>query len=213
MRTSRPCICGDQDPPQSLLSYAKEIETPVTFISEGYPGDIGLEGAHQRLNAAVAIKAIENLINKFPVSEQMITDGVKTATIKARFERKMIGDKLIILDVAHNPAAVKTLVDTLAESPMKTVAIFSALIDKDIIDMVNLASESIQHWYLVPLSSERAIESRELKNKFSNPNLTSICDDMNNAIKQSLTLKDIERVVIFGSFYTIADATLIIDQI
>jgi dihydrofolate synthase/folylpolyglutamate synthase len=36
---------------------------------------------------------------------------------------------------------------------------------------------------------------------------------MNNAIKQSLALKDIERVVIFGSFYTIADATLIIDQI
>jgi len=213
MRTSRPCICGDQDPPQSLLSYAKEIETPVTFISEGYSGEIGLEGAHQRLNAAVAIKAIESLCDKFTVSDQMITDGVKTATIKARFERKMIGDKLIILDVAHNPAAVKTLVDTLAESPMKTVAIFSALIDKDIIDMVNLASESIQHWYLVPLSSERAIESRELKNKFSNPNLTSICDDMNNAIKQSLALKDIERVVIFGSFYTIADATLIIDQI
>ncbi|WP_435189288.1 bifunctional folylpolyglutamate synthase/dihydrofolate synthase [Pseudothioglobus sp. nBUS_23] len=213
MRTSRPCICGDQNPPKSLLSYAKEIKTPVTFISEGYPSDIGLEGAHQRLNAAVAIKAIESLIDKFPVSEQMITDGVKTATIKARFERKMIGDKLIILDVAHNPAAVKTLVDTLAESPMKTVAIFSALIDKDIIDMVNLASESIQHWYLVPLSSERAIESRELKNKFSNPNLTSICDDMNDAIKQSLALKDIERVVIFGSFYTIADATLIIDQI
>ena len=213
MRTSRPCICGDQNPPKSLLSYAKEIKTPVTFISEGYPGDIGLEGAHQRLNAAVAIKAIESLIDKFPVSDQMIIDGVKTATIKARFERKMIGDKLIILDVAHNPAAVKTLVDTLAESQMKTVAIFSALIDKDIIDMVNLASESIQHWYLVPLSSERAIESRELKNKFSNPNLTSICDDMNNAIKQSLALKDIERVVIFGSFYTIADATLIIDQI
>jgi len=213
MRTSRPCICGDQNPPKSLLSYAKEIKTPVTFISEGYPGDIGLEGAHQRLNAAVAIKAIESLIDKFPVSDQMIIDGVKTATIKARFERKMIGDKLIVLDVAHNPAAVKTLVDTLAESQMKTVAIFSALIDKDIIDMVNLASESIQHWYLVPLSSERAIESRELKNKFSNPNLTSICDDMNNAIKQSLALKDIERVVIFGSFYTIADATLIIDQI
>ena len=213
MRTSRPCICGDQNPPKSLLSYAKEIKTPVTFISEGYPGDIGLEGAHQRLNAAVAIKAIESLIDKFPVSDQMIIDGVKTATIKARFERKMIGDKLIILDVAHNPAAVKTLVDTLAESQMKTVAIFSALIDKDIIDMVNLASESIQHWYLVPLSSERAIESRELKNKFSNPNLTSICDDMNNAIKQSLALKEIERVVIFGSFYTIADATLIIDQI
>jgi len=36
---------------------------------------------------------------------------------------------------------------------------------------------------------------------------------MDNAIKQSLELDDINRVVIFGSFYTIADATLIIDQI
>ena len=36
---------------------------------------------------------------------------------------------------------------------------------------------------------------------------------VDNAIKQSLELDDINRVVIFGSFYTIADATLIIDQI
>ena len=55
-------------------------------------------------------------------------------------KEKYVGDKTFILDVAHNPAAVKTLVDTLEESPMSTVAIFSALIDKDIIDMVNLAS-------------------------------------------------------------------------
>ncbi len=213
MRTFRPCICGDQDPPQSLLSYAKEIETPVTFISEGYPGEIGLEGDHQRLNAAVAIKAIESLVEKFPVSEQMITDGVKTATIKARFERKMIGDKLIILDVAHNPAAVKTLVDTLSKSPMQTVAIFSALIDKDIIEMVDLASSAIKHWYLVPLSSERAIESRALKNKFSSSNSTTICKDMKSAIQESLAHQDAERIVIFGSFYTIADASIIFNKL
>ena len=95
---------------------------------------------------------------------------------------------------------------------METVAIFSALIDKDIIDMVNLASESIRHWYLVPLSSDRAIESTELKKKFSEPSSTTICEDMNSAIERSLALKDVERVVIFGSFYTIADATLIVDQ-
>ena len=212
MRTSRPCICGDQDPPQSLLSYAKEIDTPITFVSKGYQDEIGLDGAHQRLNAAVAIKAIESLMDKFPLSNQMITDGIKNARIKARFEKRYIGDKTIILDVAHNPAAVKTLVDTLSESPMETVAIFSALVDKNIIDMVNLASDTIKHWYLVPLSSERAIKSTELKKKFSEPNSTTICDDMNSAIKKSLELKNVERVVIFGSFYTIADATLIVDK-
>jgi len=212
MRTLRPCICGDQNPPQSLLSYAKEIDTPITFVSKGYQDEIGLDGAHQRLNAAVAIKAIESLMDKFPLSNQMITNGIKNVRIKARFEKRYIGDKTIILDVAHNPAAVKTLVDTLSESPMKTVAIFSALVDKNIIDMVNLASDTINHWYLVPLSSERAIKSIELKKKFSEPNSTTICDDMNSAIKKSLELKNAERVVIFGSFYTIADATLIVDK-
>tara|TARA_B110000196_G_scaffold67153_1_gene56852 strand:+ start:207 stop:929 length:723 start_codon:yes stop_codon:yes gene_type:complete len=44
MRTSRPCICGDQNPPQSLLSYAKKINTPLTFVSELYKNEIGLEG-------------------------------------------------------------------------------------------------------------------------------------------------------------------------
>ena len=212
MRTSRPCICGDQDPPQSLLAYAKEIETPVTFVSEGYKGEIGLEGAHQRINAAVAVETVKKLLDQFPVSEEMISEGIKNASIKARFEKRYIADKMVILDVAHNPAAVRTLVETLSDSPMETVAIFSALIDKDIIDMVKLASESIRHWYLVPLSSDRAITSTELKKKFSDPDSTTVCSDMNSAIEMSLALRDVERVVIFGSFYTIADATLIVDQ-
>ena len=146
------------------------------------------------------------------MSEEMISEGVRKASIKARFEKRYIADKTVILDVAHNPAAVKTLVETLSDSPMETVAIFSALIDKDIIDMVKLASESIRHWYLVPLSSDRAITSTELKKKFSDPDSTTVCSDMNSAIEMCLALRDVERVVIFGSFYTIADATLIVDQ-
>ena len=213
MRGSRPCICGDQDPPQSLLAYAKEIGTDITFVSQAYEHDIGLEGDHQRLNAAVAIKAVKSLSEQFPVSLKMIVEGVKNASIRARFEKIEIGEKTIILDVAHNPAAVKTLVDTLSKSPMQTVAIFSALIDKDIIEMVDLASSTIKHWYLVPLSSERAIESRALKNKFSSSNSTTICKDMKSAIQESLAHQDAGRIVIFGSFYTIADASIIINKL
>ncbi len=212
MRGSRPCICGDQDPPQSLLAYAKEIGTNITFVSKTYEHDIGLEGDHQRLNAAVAIKAVKSLSEQLPVSLKMIVEGVKNASIRARFEKIEIGEKTIILDVAHNPAAVKTLVDTLSKSPMQTVAIFSALIDKDIIEMVDLASSAIKHWYLVPLSSDRAIESRALKNKFSSSNSTTICKDMKSAIQESLAHQDAERIVIFGSFYTIADASTIINK-
>ena len=213
MRGSRPCICGDQDPPQSLLAYAKEIGTDITFVSKAYEDEIGLEGDHQRLNAAVAIKAVESLAVQNPISKSMISEGIKNASIRARFEKFEIGDKTIILDVAHNPAAVKTLVETLSKSSMQTVAIFSALVDKDIIEMIELASKAIKHWYLVPLSSERAIESEVLNKKFSSSDSTTIFQDMESAIHGSLALREVERIVIFGSFYTIADASIIINKL
>jgi len=206
MRTSKHCICGDQDPPISLLSYAKEIDSPLTLIKQGYKGEIGLEGIHQKLNAAVAIKAIEKLDDRFPVSSDMILKGVKKARIVARFEKIPVGDKTIVLDVAHNPDAVKTLVNTLSESPMETVAIFSALSDKNIDDMIGLASDTIKHWFLVPLSAERAIQMEALENKFSKSQVTTVCLTMDNAIEKALALINIKRIVIFGSFYTIADA-------
>jgi len=212
MRTSKPCICGDQDPPKSLLSYAKEINTPLTLISEIYKNKIGLEGAHQKLNAAVAVKAVESLTNQFPVSNNMISEGVKKARIAARFEKIIIGDKTIILDVAHNPAAVKTLVETLSENPVETVAIFSALVDKNITDMIELASGSIKYWFLAPIKAERSIELKALRDKFGNSESTTICLNMSDAIEQSLKLEGIDRVVIFGSFYTIADASEIIKK-
>ena len=210
MRNSIHCICGDQDPPLSLLNYAKEIDAPLTLIKEGYQGEIGLEGAHQRINAAVAIKAIEKLNYLFPVTNNMIVEGIKKAQIAARFQKIIIGDKTVILDVAHNPAAVETLVNTLLESPIETVAIFSALADKNIDDMIKLSSNSIKQWFLVPLSSERSIQLDALNDKFADSQTTTVCTNMKSAINETLGLKNIKRIVIFGSFYTIADASKIL---
>jgi len=212
MRTEMPCICGDQDPPNSLLAYAKKINTPVTLVKEKYQGEIGLEGVHQKLNATVAIKVIEAISDQFPVSKEMIKTGIKQAQIVARFEKINVGNKTVILDVAHNPAAVQTLVDTLSDSPMETVAIFSALVDKNIDDMIELASSNIKHWFLVPLSAERSIQIKALEDKFGDSQETTVCASMASAIEQALALKEIQRVVIFGSFYTVADASVILKK-
>lgn len=213
MRTEMPCICGDQDPPNSLLAYAKKINTPLTLVKEKYQGEIGLEGVHQKLNAAVAVKVIETLSDPFPVSKEMIKIGIKKTQIVARFEKINVGNKHVILDVAHNPAAVQTLVETLSESPMETVAIFSALADKNIDDMIGLASSNIRHWFLVPLSAERSVQIQALESKFGDSQETTVCASMASAIEQALALKEIQRVVIFGSFYTVADASVILKEI
>ena len=213
MRTAKPCICGDQDPPNSVLAYAKKINTPLTLVKEKYKGAIGLEGVHQKLNAAVAIKVIEAISDPFPVSKEMIKTGIKQAQIVARFEKINVGNKSVILDVAHNPAAVQTLVETLSDSPMETVAIFSALADKNIDDMIGLASSNIRHWFLVPLSAERSVQIEALEDKFGDSQETTVCASMASAIEQALALKEIQRVVIFGSFYTVADASVILKEI
>ena len=213
MRTSKPCICGDQDPPDSLLTYAKKIDTPLTLVKEKYEDEIGLEGEHQKLNAAVAIKVAEAISDEFPVSKDMIKSGIKQAQIVARFEKITVGNKTVILDVAHNPAAVKTLIKTLSELPMETVAIFSALADKNIDDMISLAAVHIKHWFLVPLSSERSIQIETLEGKFGDSQKTTVCTSMASAIEQALALNEIQRVVVFGSFYTVADASVILKEI
>ncbi len=213
MRTAKPCICGDQDPPNSVLAYAKKIDTPLTLVKEQYKGEIGLEGVHQKLNAAVAIKVIEAISDQFPVSKEMIKFGIKQVQIVARFEKVNVGNKTVILDVAHNPAAVQTLVNTLSDSPMETVAIFSALADKNIDDMIELASSNIKHWFLVPLSAERSIQMEALEDKFDDSQETTVCTSMARAIEQALALKEIQRIVIFGSFYTVADASVILKEI
>jgi dihydrofolate synthase/folylpolyglutamate synthase len=143
----------------------------------------------------------------------MIKTGIKQAQIVARFEKINVGNKSVILDVAHNPAAVQTLVETLSDSPMETVAIFSTLVDKNIDDMIELASSNIKHWFLVPLSAERSVQIEALEDKFGDSQETTVCASMASAIGQALALKEIQRVVIFGSFYTVADASVILKEI
>ena len=96
---------------------------------------------------------------------------------------------------------------------METVAIFSALADKNIDDMIELASSNIKHWFLVPLSAERSIQIEVLEDKFDDPQETTVCVSMASAIELALAMKEMQRIVIFGSFYTVADASVILKEI
>jgi dihydrofolate synthase/folylpolyglutamate synthase len=78
--------------------------------------------------------------------------------------------------------------------------------------MIDLAKDTFTHWFLVPLDVERAIQIELLHAKFNTELTTTVCQDMNSAIDNALALDDIQRVVIFGSFHTITDATLILRE-
>lgn len=212
MRSDTPCICGDQNPPTSIQKQADNIGALLTFINKPYQGTISLIGQHQRYNAAVAVEVVNQLQPVFPVNEIQSFQGLKKANISGRFQIKNINNKTIILDVAHNEAAIKTLANTLITEKTPTLAIFSALKDKNIKLMINAIEACIDEWLIVPLSVSRAIDTHDLVEKFSLSSKITACEDMAFAIHHALNTQHHKRIVIFGSFYTVADAMKTLDK-
>jgi len=212
MRKNTPCICADINPPASIAQYAHQIKAQLEFVKEKYTGDMGLIGEHQQQNAATAILAVQKLNKTFPISSAQIKKGIQYVQLDARFQIKTINSKTVIFDVAHNAAAVKVLAAELAKQSYSTIAIFSALKDKNIGLMIDEISMIINQWLLVPLNVNRAMNMKELSNQFGLNHNIHICDDMQNAINRVLNDKQYQRIVIFGSFHVVADALTILKQ-
>lgn len=141
-RTSRPAICSDPQPPQSLIDVAAGIgadlwrfgrdfnyravsygEGPAARAAQqwSYAGRgvrrnslpyPALRGANQLLNASGALAALEALADRLPLSQQAVRHGLLTAEIAARFQ-VLPGRPTVILDVAHNPHAAAVLAQNL----------------------------------------------------------------------------------------------------
>jgi dihydrofolate synthase/folylpolyglutamate synthase len=212
MRSDTPCICGDQNPPTSLQNHADNIGALLTFANHPYLGKISLQGEHQQHNAALAIEAVNQLQPMLPIDKNQLSIGLEKANILARFQVKTVNNKTIVLDVAHNEAAIKILAETLKAEKVPTLAIFSALKDKNIKLMINAIESCIDEWLIVPLSVNRAIKIQDLVEKFSLSSKITTCKDMESAIHQALNTQQYQRVVIFGSFHTVADAMKILDK-
>ena len=212
MRNDVSCICGDQNPPTSLQNHADNIGALLTFVNQPYLGKISLQGEHQQYNAALAIEVVNQLQPLFPIDQSQLSQGLEKANILARFQIKILNDKTIVLDVAHNEAAIKVLAETLKSEKVPTLAIFSALKDKNIELMINAIEFCIDEWLIVPLSVNRAIRIQDLVEKFSLSSKITTCKSMESAIHQALNTQQHQRVVIFGSFHTVVDAMKILDK-
>jgi len=65
---------------------------------------VGLKGAHQRINAAVALRALEAA--RLEVGPEHLAEGLRTVKWPGRFQDTGRG---FILDGAHNPEAAQRL--------------------------------------------------------------------------------------------------------
>lgn len=232
-RPGRPAICADPMPPLSLLAYAEELNVDLwlsgrdfsfhgdrqqwtwsgrgkRYASLGYPA---LRGANQLLNAAAAIAALTALRQYLPVASQDIRNGLARVELAGRFQVHP-GKPTVILDVAHNPHAAVVLAKNLENMGFYryTWAVFGAMQDKDITNILVHLQDKIDHWCLTELPTPRAANHIQLEQAVraagyqddKNHSLTTWLDPSTayaHALKQA---GENDRIVVFGSFYTVA---------
>jgi dihydrofolate synthase/folylpolyglutamate synthase len=227
-RGGRPAVCADAAPPDSLLRHAAEtgarllrigVDFGVTVQDRQwqYWGPHGrrnalphpaLRGAPQLANAAAAITALETLRERLPVTMNDIRAGLLQADLPGRFQ-VLPGRPVVILDVAHNPQAARSLAASLAAMSHRgrTYAVFAMLADKDIAGVVAALAPAVAHWFIAGLDVARGAGVDDMERALSAAGADALtrCRDVAAAYAQACELAtENDRILVFGSFYTVA---------
>lgn len=134
-----------------------EMTTPVRRYG---PLRLGLRGRHQVGNAAVATRLLEALAEReLPLSEEAILEGLGGVRWAGRLDVAAVDERRsIVLDAAHNPAAVVAFAAYVKEVwPGGVPLVFAALRDKDVPGMLRALGNAATAIFCPPLASPRAL--------------------------------------------------------
>ena len=228
-RANIPAICGDTHPPKTLSDYAAHIQADYLPINQAFQVEIkhdtwnyefgqatfkalpkpALKGAFQIENAACVLTAITKLQTLLPVSGEAIRKGLLNVSLLGRFQQ-IKQQPSVLVDVAHNPHAALSLAHNLASSVVsgKTIAVFAMLADKDINGVILAVGAQIDAWYIATIATLRGANAQILQQaiKENYPTKPIYLHESIVQAYQSACLQagENDRIIVFGSFYTVA---------
>ena len=227
-RPNRVAICADPDVPATLRAHARDIAAELWCIGSDfgctphqgqwdYRSKLGarnalphpaLRGAFQLNNASAVLAVLDVMQERLPVSMAAVRRGLTEVQLAGRFQF-VPGKPQLILDVAHNPHAARSLAQNFANlPPAKTFAVFAMLKDKDMRGVVELMDPHIDVWLVSGIDAIRGASGDELERVLNDANvrgeilrLASVADALRFAYKAA---GENDRIAAFGSFYTVA---------
>nr|MDQ3026661.1 bifunctional tetrahydrofolate synthase/dihydrofolate synthase [Pseudomonadota bacterium] len=168
-RSHRAAIFGDTDPPASLLAHAGAIGADLQVCGRDFRFEaqerqwdfFGRRGARRALpipalrgrwqlkNASSALAALDELAERLPVSLGEVKRGLALVRLAGRLQA-LPGRPAVVLDVAHNPHAARSLAEGLGDMGFfqNTFAVFGILADKDIGGVVDAVAHRVDRWFV-----------------------------------------------------------------
>ncbi|NDF11242.1 MAG: bifunctional folylpolyglutamate synthase/dihydrofolate synthase [Proteobacteria bacterium] len=182
MKKGTPCVVSKQQPEarEVIQNHARDMGVTLfacddawTIQDDAYISatkktglhSLGLKGAHQKINAATAVAAIEQLTD-FKVTDAHIIQGLQNAEWPARLQALPLdwyGTPLsagseLWLDGGHNQDGGKVLADFIvaenAKQPMPTVLVMGMLANKDIDGFIKSFEGKVERLIAVSIPKE-----------------------------------------------------------
>lgn len=169
-----------------------------------------LRGAFQLHNASAVLAALDALKARLPVNMEAVRRGLVEVQLAGRFQF-VPGRPQLILDVAHNPHAARSLAQNLASlPPAKTYAVFAMLKDKDMAGVVRTLNPHVDVWLVAGLDMPRGASAAELTQVLKDCGVHGAIRTL-ETVAEALRLAcneagENDRIAAFGSFHTVAEA-------
>ncbi len=164
-----PALLIDRD--FSFRSQAPAHRLDYQGLGLELPGvELGLAGAFQHENAAIALAALEALrAQGWRIGEPAIRRGLRQVYWPGRFDI-VAQEPLIILDCAHNEMSVQALLDTLAVElgpEVRPRLVFACLADKNWERMAGMLGPRVRDVTLTRIKPKRPLDPARLFPAFS----------------------------------------------
>ena len=173
------------------------------FVVVDSEHDTPLAGAFQRRNAALAVRAAEELRAVLPkITPASIERGVRATRWRGRLERMSIAGKDVWIDGGHNAHAVAAVVPFLAETlAPPRVLVFGIMGDKDVADVARIL---FPHFALVVATEPyppRSAPAAELVALAQNMGIDAVAEpDPRRALERALASRG-QSLFVGGSLY------------
>ena len=232
-RAGRPAIFADNGPPQSLLDHAQRVGADMRLLDRDFRYQVmdrqwqffgkasarhslpfpALRGGYQLKNACAALAVLEALQDRLPVSQGQVKRGLLEVEWPGRMQ-VLPGRPVVVLDVAHNPHAARALDDALGSMGFhpNTYAVFGMLRDKDIDGVIEILKDRIDFWCIAGLelaAGVRGATAEMLAERLEAHGLGDRFSRHVNIEKAYAAAREKagenDRILVFGSFYTVAE--------
>lgn len=218
MRKNKPVIYGDKSCPNSIVLHAKKCVAKLILTQNtkiGHPFKLNIEGDFQQKNAKTAVVALKALSSKLHISDKDIEKGLLDIKLSGRLE-VISTNPSILIDVSHNEQAAQELSHWLKSNPIKgkTIAVFAVLSDKNAAGWFKYFKDVIDIWCVSAVDNPRAMPVKDLMTQLANfaSLITSFSNVQTAMTKAKIMASPTDRIIIFGSFYTVSDALTSINE-